>query len=99
MEDLRNILPPPISARQQAVSRIGAEVRALKEEVVFLRDALKSAENYSESLKKRLDYYEQREEDELVRQSLDYEKQKDANNRYQKYAKFTNRNFSPNFKR
>ena len=72
---------------------MGAEVRELKQEVMFLVESLQNSMCHKEILQRRLTYFEQREEDELIQQSREYERDKEKYSR--RYSR--KRNFSENF--
>ena len=84
---------------------MGKEVEELKKEVVFLRDSLQDSLGHSDLLKRRISYFEQREESELIRQSREFEEEKEAYYRKKRYDSFpprtysSNSNFSANFNR
>ena len=94
---LRQSFPPPIkssqSSNRQLVHSMGAEVRELKQEVMFLVESLQNSMRHKEILQRRLSYFEEREEDELVKQSREYERDKEMFSR--RYSR--KRNFSEHF--
>ena len=82
---------------------MGGEVQELKREVVFLQDSLHNSLNHQELLKRHIFHFEQRKEAELIRQSREFEEEKEAfyNKKYS-YPPCTylsNSNFSANFNR
>ena len=72
---------------------MGAEVRELKKEVMFLVKLLQDSMRHKEILQRRLSYFEEREENELIKQSREYERDKDIFSR--RYSR--KRNFSENY--
>lgn len=101
---VRKSIPPAISKRHQAVLKMGEEVNELKNEVLFLRDSLRNSLSHQELLKRRISYFEQREEAELIRQSREFEEEKEAYDRKNRYyppstTYSSNSNFSANFNR
>ena len=100
---VRKSFPPSVSERHQAVLKMGQEVNELKDEVVFLRDSLQNSLSHQELLKRRISYFEQREEAELIRQSREFEEEKEAferKNRYYPPSTYSsNCNFSATFNR
>ena len=72
---------------------MGAEVRELKEEVMFLVESLQQSMRHKELLQRRLNYFEEREENELISQSMECERDKEYFSR--RYSR--KRNFSDNF--
>ena len=100
---VRKSIPPAISKRHQAVLKMGEEVNELKNEVLFLRDSLRNSLSHQELLKRRISYFEQREEAELIRQSREFEEEKEAYDRKNHYyppsTYSSNSNFSANFNR
>ena len=86
-----------MSERHKAVIRMGEEVNHLKAELSYLRTSLKNSESEKENLKRRLSYFEQREEDDLIKQSLEYDRSKDSYMRNNKYSVYAPRNFSRKF--
>ena len=95
---LRELLSPIMSSRHLSVLKIGKEVRDLKNEVQYLRESLHDSVCHQETLKRRLSFYEQREEDDLIRQSMDYDQHKETQMRARrhKYVTYAPRNFSKN---
>ena len=102
---VRKSFPPAISERHQAVLKMGKEVEELKKEVFFLRDSLQNSLSHQNLLKRRISYFEQREESELIRQNREFEEEKEAYYRTNKYDSYpprtysSNSNFSANFNR
>ena len=94
---LRQSFPPPTTSSQssnhQLVVNMGAEVRELKQEVMFLVDSLQKSMRHKEILQRRLSYFEEREEDKLIKQSREYERDKELFSR--RYSR--KRNFSDTF--
>ena len=85
--------PPSKSSNHHLVASMGAEVRELKQEVMFLVESLQQSMRHKEILQRRLNYFEEREENELISQSMEYERDKDYFSR--RYSR--KRNFSDNF--
>ena len=52
-------------------------MRELKQEVMFLVESLQQSMRHKEILQRRLNYFEEREENELISQSMEYERDKD----------------------
>jgi len=106
IESLRNSFPPQtISSRQQVVLSMGEEVRELKKEVQYLVKALQNSMRHKQILQRKLDYFEQKEEDELIKMSLEDDQRKDKNRNRHHYSQpstaltsFSRKyKFSPNF--
>ena len=76
---------------------MGKEVENLKREVIFLRKSLFDSNPQQDILRNRLAYFERREEEELIRGSIELENDRVSKNRYQKYVKFAPSNFSKGF--
>ena len=97
MLQVKNSLFPEVSERHKAVIRMGDELRKIKAEVSYLRESLQHSEQEKNLLKRRLSYFEQREEDDLIKQSIEYECDKDQGNRNRKYSVYAPTNFSRKF--
>ena len=106
IESLRNSFPPQtMSSRQQVVLSMGEEVRELKKEVQYLVKALQNSMRHKQILQRKLDYFEQKEEDELIKMSLEDDQREDKNRNRHHYSQpstaltsFSRKyNFSPNF--
>ena len=101
--NVRDSFPPVMSSRHQAVLKMGEEVQELKREVVFLRDSLHNSLSHQELLKRRIYHFEQREETELIRQSREFEEEKEAyykrkySDAYPPRTYSSNSNFSADF--
>ena len=52
-------------------------MRGLKQEVMFLVESLQNSMRHKEILQRRLSYFEEREEDKLINQSREYERDKE----------------------
>ena len=90
---------PSISERQLAIQRLGGEVNELKGEVNFLRVQLQRAQENEQFLKRKIYYFEQREEAELIAQSIENNRQESMSQTKLKYVTYAPRtfSFSPNF--
>ena len=97
IEGLKKAFLPEMSERQRVVMRMGQEVDNLKSELFFLRDALKKSRNCQMELQRRLYYFEQREEDELVKQSIEIGRQNDMYERNRKYSVYAPSTFKRKF--
>ena len=95
IQELKGSFNPSISSRHQVVVKMGEEVRKLKKEVGYLRHCLDNSVRHQQILKRRLSFFEDREEEELVRQSMEYDEHKEAMRR-QQYSQYAKRKFSPN---
>ena len=74
---------------------MGSEVRELKKEVMFLVESLQSSMRHKQILERRVSYFEEREENELIKQSQDYDHDKDMfERRYSRKHNFS-RMFNP----
>ena len=96
---LRQSFPPPSSSTQssnhQVVVSMGSEVRELKKEVMFLVESLQNSMHHKQILERRLSYFEEREENELIKQSQDYDRDKELfKRRYSRKHNFS-RHFNP----
>ena len=69
------------------------EVLELGREVNYLRQSLDHSEKTVGYLKRRLNYHENREEEELVSDSITYSREKDVSRRMRKYSAYAPRNF------
>ena len=77
ISSLRSSFPPPTeSSRDQFIS-MGQEVRELKKEVQYLVRSLQNSMRHKQILQRKLDYFERKEEDELVKMSMEHDEQKD----------------------
>ena len=78
---LRQSFPSPTTSLQssshQLAVNMGAKVRELKKEVMFLVKSLQNSMRHKEILQRRLSYFEEREENELIKQSREYERDKE----------------------
>ena len=97
---LRHSFPPKPSttksSNQHLVVSMGNEVRELKKEVMFLVESLQQSMRHKELLQCRLAYFEEREEDELISQSRENERDKEYfSRRYSRKRNFSD-NFNPN---
>ena len=81
------------SSNHHLVVSMGKEVRELKEEVMFLVESLQQSMRHKEILQRKLTYFEEREENELISQSREYERDKEYFSR--RYSR--KRNFSDSF--
>ena len=97
IDELKGAYSSSVSSRQKMVIRMDQEFSSLKWEVVYLRESLQNSVCHQDILKRRLKYFEEREESELIRQSIDHENSRDAIVRHHKYVKFAPRNFSRGF--
>ena len=97
MLQMKDSLFPDISERHKAVIRMGEELKNIKAEVSYLRESLQHSEQEKNLLKRRLSYFEQREEDDLIKQSIEYERDKDQGNRNRRYSVYAPTNFSRKF--
>ena len=83
------------SSNHQLVVSMGSEVRELKKEVMFLVESLQNSMRHKQILERRLSYFEEREENELIKQSQDYDRDKDMfERRYSRKHNFS-RMFNP----
>ena len=74
---------------------MGSEVRKLKRDVMFLVGLLQSSMRHKQILERRVSYFEEREENELIKQSQDYDRDKDMfERRYSRKHNFS-RIFNP----
>ena len=74
---------------------MGSEVRELKKEVMFLVESLQSSMRHKQILERRVSYFEEREENELIKQSQDYDRDKELfERRYSRTHNFS-RKFNP----
>ena len=96
-----------MSSREQFIS-MGEEVRDLKQEVQFLVTSLQNSMRHKEILQRKLDYFEQKEEDELIKMSLEHdEEHNDSRQKNYRYSSHStaltpyscNYTFSHNFRR
>ena len=95
-----------MTSREQFIS-MGEEVRDLKKEVQFLVRSLQNSMRHKEILQRKLDYFEQKEEDELIKMSLEHDEINDSHQKKYRYSSHStaltpysrNYNFSPNFRR
>ena len=94
ISDLKNSLRPQISVHHKAVVDMGRQVSELKKEVVQLRDRLDQSQKMTGHLKRRLTFFEQKEEEDLVNQSIAYEREQDMSYRHTRYAKYGPQSFS-----
>ena len=90
-----------MSDSHREVLRLSEQVRSLKEDVFMFRDKYEDALRREERLLQRLQYFEQRYENELINDSLEmsdtHEKVKQRN-RYNHYSlRNSSSNFSTNF--
>lgn len=105
IDSVRKSFPPAIFERHQAVLKMGEEVNELKKEVFFLRDSLPKSLSHQDLLKRRISFFEQREEAELIRQSREFDEEKEAYYRKTHFDSYpprtysSNSNFSANFHR
>ena len=97
IQDVKNSLFPELSERHKAVVRLGDELKEIKAEVTYLCKCLQHIQEEKNLLKRRLSYFEQREEDDLIRQSIKCGCQKDQENRNKKYAVYAPSNFNMKF--
>ena len=97
MLQVKNSLFPDMSDRHKAVIRMGDELKKIKAEVSYLRESLQHSEQEKNLLKRRLSYFEQREEDDLIEQSIENDCDKDQANRNRRYSVYAPLNFSRKF--
>ena len=98
-EELQNFRAYAPSVHHKSMEFIGQGVRELKQEVLYLRNQLESARQKEEFLCRKLAYFEQKEEAELISLSQENDRSQDLFKRNQKYSRYSNANFSPNFNR
>ena len=103
IESLRNSFPPQtMSSRQHVVLSMGEEVCKLKKEVQYLVKALQNSMHHKQMLQR---YFEEKEEDELIKMSLEDDHSENKNRNRHHYSQpstaltnFSRKyNFSPNF--
>ena len=69
------------------------EVLELGREVNYLRQSLDHSEKTVGYLKRRLNYHENREEEELVSDPIRYQRENDMSRRMRNYSMYAPRNF------
>ena len=96
---LRQAFPPSpkssTSSNHQLVVDMGSEVRELKKEVMFLVESLQSSMRHKQILERRVSYFEEREENELIKQSQDYDRDKEMFERRYSHTHNFSRKFNP----
>ena len=87
IKSLKDSFPPPTkSSRDQFIS-MGEEVRDLKNEVKYLVRSLQNSMRHKQILQRKLEYFEQKEEDELIKISMEHDQQKEYRQNTYHYAK------------
>ena len=86
-----------ISSSHREVLRMGEEVRQLRKETNILKVKLDKSDKRCEYLTNRLNFFEVMHEDNLVKESIEYENDKDMFARHQRYSQYAPKNFSKDF--
>ena len=91
IQDLKESLKPKsISSNHKEVLRLGEEVRELKNQVMYVTGKWRECQE-------KLEFYEERYENEMIQDSIEMDRESDRFRRYNKYVKYAPANFSKNF--